>query len=315
MAAKFGWCYDDTLMEPVDMIHWLLYPNHGYGVEAGDNVCFQPRHFHFPTISDLLPPASDYFLPLDLVDGVIALLLTSGLLTVALVVAKYTWDFIDPYFKAISPSHKKWYVVANMSKGIILGLLCISPKYWIGSYKCFIQDECQLVELKRSVVIFITTDLVALFLVPKLPFTTVMHHTVVTIVSIILFSINIGTKGFNDIFGVAKLSVFYGVCSTVPFSVNLYLALRVVYPKSFVVSAIRWIALVSYVICCFFNWSVHLYWLVRLSDFSIYSMVYMGLLVSIVRDDIILMSWLARRASPLPEGNANHIAVHDKKHE
>ena len=84
------------------------------------------------------------------------------------------WSHLDMFL----PSHKKWYVVANMSKAFFLGCFALSPKYWVGFHKEQFLDEFQLLELKRTMAVYIGTDLVALYLVPKLPTSTILHHVV-----------------------------------------------------------------------------------------------------------------------------------------
>ena len=302
MAIEFWRCGDGSFVEPLDTIHGLFFPNRGYTKPTTVNVCFQPRYFNLSFITRLLPERGDLFTPDDLVDGLAALTVICTFVFVAIVAAKYIWEHFDPSFKAISPSHKKWYVVANMSKGFWLLCLLISPKYWVGIYRCFVLDKFQLIELKRSMAVYIATDVCALYLVPKLPFSTVMHHIVTTLLTIVTFSVNVGMEGYIGILGVSKMTVLYGSWSVIPFAVNWYLALRVVYPKSAVVNVLRLVALVTYIICCIVNWSTHLYWLLSFGDLSsIFSIVYIALLLFIVRDDVVLILWLLSRSSPMSE--------------
>lgn len=298
--ADFWRCADGSLIEPLDLIHILLFPNRGYVKPTSKNVCLEPRHFNISPVSSLLPAKTGLFTPDDLVDGFAALTVLCALVAFAILVTKYVWEYLDPRFSAISPSHKKWYVVANMSKGFWLLCMSASPKFWKGFYSCFMLDKFQTIELKRTMAIYIATDTVALVMVPKLPFSTIMHHVVTTSITIVVFCTDVGVTGYNGILGPSKMSIVYGLFSTITFAVNCYLALRVVYPKSFLVTLLRWFGLVTYVACCGLNWSSHLYWLLVLSDvYSIFTLAYVALLVFVVRDDVILILWLIRRSSPM----------------
>ena len=294
-------CSDGKLIEPLDAIH-LLFPNKGPNV-VGDNVCFAPRPFHVPLLTSLLPEGGDLFTPHDLVDAVVSLTLLCILVAVGLVVAKHLWELLDPQFRAITPEHKKWYVVANMSKAFFLLCMTFSTRFWIGAYKCFVEDDCQMTELKRCMMIYVATDTVALFMVPKLPTSTALHHIFTTLMSFVVCGTNLKIKGGAGVLGFCKMGAFYGLLSTVAFTVNAYLALRVVYPRANWVRMISRISLVTYVLLCAVNWSVHLLWFLGYwaleRDFSLYTFLYMAMISFLINDDIILIKWLIRQGSPM----------------
>ena len=295
-------CADGSIFEPLDLLHLVFFPNHGRDAR-GDNVCFVPRHMNFSYLTAFLPQKTEMYLPDDLVDSIIALVMMSTFITIALILGKYFWEAVDPNFRNVTPSHKKWYVVANISKSFLLGCLALSPKYWIGFYKELFLDEFQLVELKRTVVLYIVTDLVALGMVPKLPISTILHHVVTTVMGFVIFGLNLKLKGQAGILGLAKMFLLYGSFSTMPFLVNAYLALRVVYAKSNnIVKYLCHLSLVTYLICCSLNWSIHLLWLLGYwgdCDLSLYTLFYCCILVFIVHDDIVLIKWLVKQNSPV----------------
>ena len=295
-------CADGSMVELLDLL-LLVFPIKGLDA-VGNNVCYESFYMNLPYAMQVLPNKTQTFSPDDLVDSIIALLLLSVIVTVALVVAKNIWEAIDPNFQSITPSHKKWYVVANISKSFFLGCLALSTKYWYGAYKAHILDEFQPIELKRCIAVYITTDLVALYMVPKLPVSTILHHVVTTSLSLLVFGINLKIKGFDGILGFAKMGLLYGVMSTIPFLVNAYLALRVVYPKAMFVKSLCFLSLATYLVCCGLNWSIHLMWIFGYwghFDFSFYPVMYSVLLVFIVNDDIVLIKWLIRQNSPINE--------------
>ena len=294
-------CSDGKLIEPLDVLH-LLFPNKGPTL-VGENVCFVPRPFQFPLLNDLLPAGGGLFTPDDLVDAIVALVLLCIIFTVGLVVVKYTWEYLDPQFSSITPRHKQWYVVANMSKAFFLFCMSVSSRYWIGGYRGYLYDNFHLTELKRCMMLYVATDTVALYMVPKLPFSTTLHHVSTTLISFIVCSVNLKVKGWSGLLGFCKMACIYGQLSTIPFLVNAYLALRVVYPRAGWVRVLCHISLLTYLLCVTLNWSVHILWLLGYwtpdRDFSIFTLLYIGMLSFLVHDDIVLIRWLIKQGSPM----------------
>lgn len=295
-------CLDGRVIEPLDLLH-LLFPNDaGESVGPGDNFCFVPRRFTFPPLRNLLPSPTEYFLPDDLVDAISCLLLLCLLVTVGMIVTKALWCWLDPQFASITPSHKQWYVVANMSKAFFLAILAISRRYWVGTYSGFFEDNFQMVEMKRCALIYVSTDLIALFMVPKLPRSTILHHVTTTTLFVIVSAMNVKVKGWGGLLGVCKMSVLYGTLSSVSFSVNAYLALRVVYPKSKWLMPLAKFSLWTYIACCAGNWLAHGLWMVGIIislELSIFNLLYMVAIFFMVNDDIVLIKWLVNRSSPM----------------
>ena len=294
-------CSDGSLIEPLDFLH-LLFPNKGHQV-VGDNVCFVPRPFSLPwlDIDSYLPAgatADDFFLPVELIDCLVSLTLITALVTMVMIIMKITWSKVDLQFAAITPTHKQWYVVANICKATTLLILTFSSRFWISTYRS-IFDQFVNLETKRCVMVYIATDLAALYMVPKLPRSTIQHHVATVILSIIGSGINLSLKGWTGKVGVVKMFIIYGISSTPNFMVNAYLGIRVVYPKT------KWGSLVSvsmyiYILCCAANWSIHGLWLAELVwnwDISIYVLLYLLPLYAMIHDDIKLINWLWKRGS------------------
>lgn len=299
---NYSWyrCADGKLMFPLDFLH-LLFPNDG-GEEVGENVCFTPRHFSLPYLRNLLPPPSDLFDPDDLVDSIACLVLLCTLTTAAMLIAKVLWEALDQQFGSVTPSYRKWYIVANMTKTFYLIVLAFSPRFWIGAFNGFFYDEFQMTELKRCGIIYITADTVALYMVSKLPKSTVLHHVATNSLCLLIAGTNMSTKGWNGILGVSKMSLLYGLFSSVPFSVNAYLALRVIYPGSKMLIHLVRLSLWTYLACCAGNWTVHAMWLAGLAynlQFSVYTALYLVPMAMMVNDDIVLIRWLVRKNAPI----------------
>lgn len=292
-------CADGSVMEPLDIIHFILFPNHGRDA-TGDNLCYRPRYMGIQYIQDF---TSESYLLEDFVDCTIALIISCFAVTIGFIVGKYLWDAVDNNFKIVSPSHKKWYVVANICKAFFLGCMAVSPKYWIGVYQGQVLDEFQQLELKRTMALYVSTDLVALYMVPKLPTSTILHHVVTTAMGFMVYSLDLTVKGRAGMLGFAKMCLLYGSISTIPYLVNAYLALRVVYPKSQFVKLLCFLSLITYLICCGFNWSIHLLWVLgywgERDLSSVFTIIYILMIGFLVHDDVVLLKWLFRKNSPV----------------
>ena len=312
-SGQWYLCSDGSLIEPLDYLH-LMFPNRGRNV-VGDNVCFVPRPFSVPLVNELLPEEDEFFLPSHLVDGVVTLALCTVVVTIVMIVVKWVWSLVDPQFAAITPAHKQWYVVANMCKATALALLTFSTRFWIGIYKAIFLDGFAGVEMKRCIMIYIATDIAALYMVPKLPRSTIMHHVATTALSLVDLCINLQLKGWSGLLGVAKMSLLYGICSTPNFAVNAYLGLRVVYPKAKWQGSLITFSLCVYILCCVMNWTTHALWLAGLMwnwDISVYMVLYLLPISAMIHDDVVLIRWLLKKSSPLAE-ERREVTGHSQK--
>ena len=287
-------CPNGELIEPVDFLH-CLFPNEGRN-SVGDGICFVSRPFKFELLQNLLPSPTDYYTPEEFVDGVMSLMVMSVFITVMMMFSKHAWNGLDPRFRSINPPHKKIYVVANITKAILLAMLALSPRYWSGTSR-FYHDQFQGIEVKRCGIIYISTDFVSLFLVSKLPKSTLIHHITTSILAVLVISINLKMPGWNGLLGVAKMGILYGLFSSAAFPVNAYLAFRVVYPRAKWIPTLIYISLCTYILCCTLNWSLHLVWLYRVvcqREFSIFPLLYLIAVYFMVKDDIVLIKWLIK---------------------
>lgn len=293
-------CQDGLPLDPLDYL-CLLFPNQGPNI-TGNNVCFVHQPFQILPLRRLLPDPNGYFTPDDLVDCLACFTLLCGIITVGMITCKYVWEWLDPRFATIDPPHKKWYVVANLTKALFLGILASSHRYWLGTYRLYYYDQFQVSEVKMCGVIYVATDAVALYMVPKLPRSTVIHHLSAIFLVGVISTMDLGIKGWDGLLGVSKMSVLYAVFSTVAYSVNAYLAFRVVYPKAAWLNRLVKISLWTYLVCCACNWSIHAVWLINLItslQVSVFNLLYVIVLATIVHDDIVLIKWLMKKGSPM----------------
>lgn len=282
---------------------FLLFKNKGRNA-TGFNVCFVGERIRFAPLRSLLPDRTPFFTPDDLVDSLMCLLIACLVVTVGMVAVKYIWEKADLQFASIHPFHKKWYVVANMFKSFSLGCMCLSSRYWIGTYCAYWEGSgfaTSSLNIKRCGMMYISTDVVALFMVPKLPFSTIMHHVVTSLLIIMVAGVDIDRDGYGGLLGVCKMAVLYGIFSTMAFLVNAYLALRVVYSKGGWLHILVKLSLWPYVLCCVCNWTVHLIWFIYLIatlEIGVINFLYILAISAMVNDDIVLIKWLMKRSSP-----------------
>ena len=300
-AVQHKWwkCPGGRYMEPFDAL-MLLFPHENSSDNRGN--CFTPKHYKFPFLNDLLPERTDLYSPDDFIDTLNIIFRMCVLLTIGFIVCKYIWEGLDPKFRAIQPSHKKWYVVANIFKAMTLAVLTLCRFFWKEFYYGSILDDFPQLAVKRACAVYIVPDIVALYMVPKLPRTTIIHHIVTTVTGLVIFSTNLQIKGYTGLLGFVKMGTIYGSLSALSFTVNAYLGLRVVYHDAKWMKILCYLSLFVYLGISFVNWSFHILWfigVVRAWDYSIYSIIYIIVFFTIVSDDIVLIKWLLRQSSPM----------------
>ena len=302
MATSWYLCSDGSVMYPLDVL-FFLFPN-----EKNSSVsvfCLSSRYYQIPYELNLSWQPGLLRLE-DLLDCIIGLTIICIWLTIAFIVCKYIWDYIDPSFSSITPAHKKWYVVGNMSKALFLGIIVFSSYYKTGLHQVYIDEFTDQLLIKRSMIIYLATDVVALYMIPKLPKSTVIHHVTSVLGAFLSFATNYNVKGFTGLLGFSKMIAMYGALSSMSGSVNAYLALRVVYRNSNKMKILCYLSLMTYIFVCGINWTFQLSWLIgvlKALDYSVFSIMYIGTLAFIINDDIVLIKWLLKQSSPMAEVN------------
>jgi hypothetical protein len=232
----------------------------------------------------------------ELYDTLACLACASVAISLSFVTLRHAWSRIDPNFRAINPPHKQMYVVANVMKSFMLGAFVFSYRWWFGSLDAFFNDDYLSLESKRIGVLYVVTDLIALLMVPKLPASTKMHHYAALLMTLGLAAFDLSLPGYVGNIGVAKMIIIYGQFSSLAFLVNLFLALRVVYPDALITRLAAVVSLWTYMLCCAGNWGVHIWWLIHCfreeGGFTILSLLYIPGLLFVGNDDIVLMKWL-----------------------
>lgn len=175
------------------------------------------------------------------------------------------------------PLNKQYYVVKNIIKGcylavlVILGGVLILPGLLNNYFNNF------YIRILASM--YVSNDFIGLYKVSSLPTSTRIHHMVTIMFLVVAWTVDFQTNN------VGQLILLYTYFSALAFPVNLYLGLRLCY------NDIDWLKQISkyvYLITCLLNWSLQLIWSVPNTEFYIYFIV----LMAIVVDDLILLNWL-----------------------
>ena len=188
------------------------------------------------------------------------------------------------------------YMVKNIVKSLLLAYISIYST--IDFVIFFANDYFEMTIVHYYASLYVANDILALLVVPDLPETTKIHHKITSF--LLLYSLNVD---FNDIQNVGKLLFIYTILSSYTFLVNMYLGIRFLENKSSqihintIIEYNRISAYYIYLVCCFINWSIHLaIYMNRIYNqiFNIHYFIYGILLFFIIKDDLILMSWLKK---------------------
>jgi hypothetical protein len=187
--------------------------------------------------------------------------------------------------------NKKCYIIKNIIKSLILGYISVDAFNLLSNAYVDIWDNKVLNEFAT---IYVANDIVGLLLIPKLPFTTKIHH--LTSAFFLIYSYHIE---FNEP-NIGRLLFILCIFSCFSFLVNFYLAIRYLENKedkilTRSIDVIRRTSYYIYIVCCVINWCIQLIYIYhRVLDntFDYTYCVYLGLLAFIINDDLILMSWL-----------------------
>lgn len=211
------------------------------------------------------------------------------------------YPFIDKILKVNQSyqnlrHHKKQYVIKNIWKSIVMFYLCIIT---LPEMKNIFYYQIFNMNLIRSWgITYVANDLTALYMVDKLPSNTRNHH----MMSGLLLSIVFMFEGDDS--DMVKFIVIYTIFSYMAFLVNLYLAFRFLTCETSdfdtlgnrinqSIDTLRHFAYYNYGITLFLNWSYHLYYFIfMISCYKLSHLIYIGFLIPIIKDDLILLKWL-----------------------
>lgn len=185
----------------------------------------------------------------------------------------------------VLPDDKKDYALKNIFKSFVLFLFMPLATYIL--YLFFIEDRHDTILIVVAGWIYSACDIIGLINV-KLPQTTMIHHSIVTIFAIMSTLMN-HTK-----FTFFTPIILYGALCSYTFSVNLFLGIRHLYPD----------AEFTYIICRISYWvysivvgiivasCLYCYYLMLGEYHPALILLIMAAVGMLWRDDFILLGWL-----------------------
>jgi len=213
------------------------------------------------------------------------------LITLSYYILNFVLSLISKRYTLIEPKHKTFYVRSNMIKGLLLGFW--SPYAINLLYNMYVYNEWSKNQLKILAALYSSLDTVSLFMVPKMQLNTIIHH-----IAVFLLYMYCLWCDFNLV-GLTRIIIVYAIWSTLAWSVNLYLSLRVYITRTnYKLHILCIIAFFSYLGCCIMNWSYQLnslytFWIN--DTFGIGCYIYSITMLLIIYDDIVLMHYLRKR--------------------
>ena len=202
--------------------------------------------------------------------------------------------FLDWYFVNTYPInygslefHRKRYVIKNILKAYYLTFFSIYVTWMM--IKFYYYNQWSNYELHNFGIIYMLPDLISLIRVPKLDRNTVQHHVSVVILAIL----NLFCDYSEDVYW--RGMVIYGYMSMLTGVVNYYLGYRILTNNEKTKRSIAKFAYYNYLGSIAMNWLYQIFilytWL--FTSFPIWGLyVYLAMMYFIVKDDLILLSFL-----------------------
>lgn len=190
---------------------------------------------------------------------------------------------------------KRLYIVKNLTKSLVL----LSIIYKIMRIVMYIYNNTPNInnDIKIIASIYVSNDIVGLLTVPNLPNTTVKHHITTTCLLFINYLIDYDEMSRTST-KIGVLLVGYSTFSALSFFVNFYLGARYIVKNKLLIDNIRQVAYINYGVCIFFNWLSQLMFMAYTISIDYYLVfpysLYCVFLIPIIKDDLILMSWLKK---------------------
>lgn len=181
------------------------------------------------------------------------------------------------------PEYRRLYVQKNIIKSTVLALM-LPPVVIMVVFPIWNQNVWHTNTIHFFAAVYGSNDFVGLLCVDRLPKTTLIHHVISTFMVLTSFSMDFQTSPM------AQSMLVYTFFAASSYIVNFHLATRWLFPRD----DKRWLRYLScgiYALTCGLSWFWQLRWIWN-TALEWYHFVYIGLMMWIVRDDIILMRWL-----------------------
>lgn len=209
----------------------------------------------------------------------------------------YPFDwYLSTHFKNYQELefHRKRYVIKNIFKFFYLSLLTVYGSYYI--FYMYILDVWTNSSIYQLGLMYMLPDLISLMRVPKLHQNTIQHHVTVVILAIMNLFVDYTSPTYW------RGMIIYSYLSMMTGFVNFYLGYRLLHNDKKMKSNVALCALINYCSCIAINWGYQCYiiGIYIFSDFPIWGLyAYLTLIYFIVKDDIMLISFLTYKSDIL----------------
>lgn len=203
-----------------------------------------------------------------------------------------------PAFARVQPRHKVLYVVADLVKAGVLAAFLGCPQWWGVIGRIFAnegqgwEDPATRATVRWFAVTYGATDACQFFTV-KMGTTTKVHHGITA-----AFALGLALQDPQaPIHPLAQALLWYGMCSTLAYLVNVYKALRVVVPPAHqLMEGMRAAAAAVYALELCVNWPVHAFMIgaAAASCGWVPLGLYVALTLALMADDCKLLAFLLR---------------------
>jgi hypothetical protein len=202
--------------------------------------------------------------------------------------------------------HKVYYVIADVCKAVVLTACVCSPAWNQCVYDLHTGEDVHAVWKRHDavirwfIVVYAATD-VCQFPNVHMQTSTRIHHTVTSVIGVLACVVDDACMSS----GFVRAVIMYGMFSAYAGSVNLYKALRVVFPPTHTcMQYLRLFACVNYAMALAMNWTTQLFFMLPTHTESswILSALYIVVVTYVfVIDDISLFTFLRKNPSAVVE--------------
>lgn len=180
--------------------------------------------------------------------------------------------------------HRRLYVQKNIVKSVYLACMVVCATVTV-VMPIISENHWKTELIQYFAVMYGSNDLVGFLCVPMLPSTTKIHHCVSTFLVLVSLSIDFQQSE------IGQSMLVYTYASASAYIVNVHLGVRLLDIRDRY-KWLRYTAGFVYSLTCAMSWTWHVWWTYSREYLYWSHFVYIGLLLCIVRDDLILMSWL-----------------------
>jgi len=217
-------------------------------------------------------------------------------------------NYVCSYFKLYNELSysKQAYVVKNISKSIFLSYISLDLAKLLLTilyYNSNLNNDL----VKQVASFYVSNDIVALILVPNISKTTKRHHYTTTFLLFVNFCFDYSRLELLSS-KIGLLLIGYTTLSAFAFPVNLFLGSRFIIDSGVIKNNLNKVAYYNYKLSLLVNWLTQIIYILYSSWYNLSHipafLIYISIMIPIVNDDIVLISWLKKS---LANNNQNKV--------